>query len=85
MNIHATTSASSTQSNASNDTIVNILPFKPTDTEQLRFNLTIPTADQELPRKRLHMKRKSFAIACQTNMTSRIHFDTRNHAKYFSF
>ena len=84
MNIHGTTSANSTQTDSLNNMIVNILGYnKPMNTEQvdvlqlgkqLRFDLTIPTADEELPRKQLRMKRKSFAIACQTDMSSKIYF-----------
>ena len=42
--------------------------------EQHKFDLTIPTADQE-PKKKCRMDRKSFAVACHTNMTRKTHFE----------
>lgn len=38
--------------------------------QQYKFNLTIPTADEEL-NKKFRLEKKSFAIACRTNIASR--------------
>ena len=39
--------------------------------KQTQFNLHIPTEDDE-PKKNFRLARKSFAIVCQTNVTSKI-------------
>jgi len=40
---------------------------------QQKFNLTISTEDEQ-PKKKLRLEKKSFAIACYTNMTRKIRF-----------
>ncbi len=40
---------------------------------QHKFNLIVP-AENEEPDKKFRLKKKSFAIVCRTNMTSKIRF-----------
>ena len=83
--IHITIRTNITPSNSSTNTI-NIIrdSHQPTMNseqldilklgKQLKFNLAIPSEDEQLPRKQFRLERTSFALACQTNTSSKIPF-----------
>lgn len=53
--------------------------------EQHGFNLTIPTDDEELPRKKFRLETKFFALACLTHKTSEILFSKYNNKPKYVF